>query len=256
MARINIEDSLFTDDRYQKLLAKTGCPTMTLGLICRAWCLAQKHWLKHKAVPKKAWPADLNILLEIELAERTSTDDVYVKGSKKAFLWLEQKSNAGKSKSPEKVKTLKKTPNARSTCDDRGSNGSEAPSSLLSSLTHKEELGESTALTVKVPKPSEPEGPERLQRIWNENRGGLPQSLALSKKRKKNAALRWKEFPDEQFWIDIVRRMAASDFCLGSTGWRATFDFFLHEDTHLSVNEGKYDNRKKQGPVGIVGSAR
>lgn len=139
MARINIEDSLFKDRRFLKLLTKLGCQYKTLGMVCSAWILAQENWLKYKCIPAKAWPSDLDILIEIELAERTLTGDVYVKGSSSAFAWLQQKSNAGKSKSVKKIQNLKRrvaeTPNARSTDDERKSNGSE-PLTLTLTPTH------------------------------------------------------------------------------------------------------------------------
>jgi hypothetical protein len=48
--------------------------------------------------------------------------------------------------------------------------------------------------------------------------------------------------------------MAASKFCCGDSdrGWSADIDFFLKPDTHVKVNEGKYDDKEtpvKQTPV-------
>ena len=82
MARINIEDSLFKDRRFLKLLTKLGCEYKALGMISSAWILAQENWLKYKCIPEKAWPKDLDILIEVELAERIEGGDVYVKGSR------------------------------------------------------------------------------------------------------------------------------------------------------------------------------
>lgn len=96
MARINIEDSLFTDSRWIDLLIKVGCKHKALGLLTGAWILSQKHWLKHRGIPKKAWPKEFDILIEVELATRQDDGLVYVKGSKKAFVWLEQKSESGR----------------------------------------------------------------------------------------------------------------------------------------------------------------
>lgn len=84
-----------------------------------------------------------------------------------------------------------------------------------------------------------------LFKIWNET-PGLSKARGVSPSREKSANARWKEKPDETYWSDIAKRMAASRFCQGENdrGWKATFDFFLHPDTHLKVLEGKYDDRK------------
>lgn len=96
MARINIENSLFKDARFLDLIIHCGCRFKALGLITSAWILAQEHWLKYRAIPKKAWAKELDILVKLELAEPLENGDIYVKGSKKAFSWLEQKSEAGR----------------------------------------------------------------------------------------------------------------------------------------------------------------
>ena len=86
-----------------------------------------------------------------------------------------------------------------------------------------------------------------LVKIWNEHRGTLPECKGLGKERKRHSDARWKENPEENYWVDIVKRIAASPFCRGegSRGWRADFDFFVRASTHLKVLEGKYDGPSK-----------
>jgi len=96
MARINIEDSLFRDDRWMRLLLICGDRYKALGIITSAWILAQENWISHKSIPKKAWSKDLDVLIDVELAETLENGDIYVKGSKNNFKWLEQRVNAGK----------------------------------------------------------------------------------------------------------------------------------------------------------------
>ena len=86
-----------------------------------------------------------------------------------------------------------------------------------------------------------------LEKIWNENCGTLATVRTLSSSRKRHATARWRENPDEAYWIAVVQRIAASKFCRGegTTGWRATFDWLLKPDTHARVLEGKYDDREK-----------
>lgn len=146
MARINIEDSLFKDKRYQKLLIKVGCEYKALGLIVAGWNLAQKHWLKHGHIPKKAWPDDLDLLIEVKLAERSSEGNVYIKGSKDAFKWLEQRSIAGKSKS--KTKLTKAAQNLKKA--ERGSNGSQRGANGTEPLTLSPSLSPSPSLSLTL----------------------------------------------------------------------------------------------------------
>jgi hypothetical protein len=96
MPRINIEDSLFKDPRWYSLILKCGDQYKALGIVATAWILAQKHWLEHGCIPQKAWLKDLDLLIETELAERWDDGSIYVKGSKKAFAWLIQRSEAGR----------------------------------------------------------------------------------------------------------------------------------------------------------------
>jgi len=96
VARINIEDSLFKDQRWWKLIIRVGCEYKALGYLTKAWILAQEHWIEFKGVPPKAWPPELDVLIEVQLAEKLDDGLVYVKGSKTAFLWLEQRANAGR----------------------------------------------------------------------------------------------------------------------------------------------------------------
>ncbi len=91
--------------------------------------------------------------------------------------------------------------------------------------------------------PAEPT--DRILEIWNLNSGKLPKAKGLNPTRKKQCAVKWREKPDENYWVEVVKRMSESNFCNGKNdrGWLATFDFFLKGDTHLKVLEGKYDNR-------------
>lgn len=131
MSRINIEDSLFKDSRFFDLLIKCGCKYKALGIVTSAWILAQEHWLKYRSIPKKAWPKDLDILIEFKLAEKLENGDIYIKGSKNAFKWLEQKSDAGK-----KAKTSNEIKRPPALTDDNGrSTGGNGSNPLTPTLT-------------------------------------------------------------------------------------------------------------------------
>lgn len=87
-----------------------------------------------------------------------------------------------------------------------------------------------------------------LQDVWNTHRGGLPECRELSEKRRKAARAVLLLKPDKSYWVQVVQKIAASNFCNGggSTGWRADFDWLLRPDTHLKVLEGKYDDVRMQ----------
>ncbi len=96
MARLNIEDSLFGDERFLDLTLDLGDKDTAAGLMLYAWRLAQKHWLEHKSIPKNAWPDRFNILIKFGLAKQLESGNFYICGSKDQFLWLERQSSAGK----------------------------------------------------------------------------------------------------------------------------------------------------------------
>lgn len=95
MARINVEDSLFTDARYEILAEKYGRYAAT-GMIVHAWKMAQKYFLsEQKLIPVELWElSKLQPIEECGLAEKRP-DGIYVKGSHDQFEWLKNKQLAG-----------------------------------------------------------------------------------------------------------------------------------------------------------------
>lgn len=99
MARINIEDSFFSDPRFRLLAKKLGDETKAIGFCVQAWFLAQRYWTKgEQLVPEKIFrDFGLEHLFEVDLAE-LRTDGVYVRGSSCQFSWLlsEKRASAGR----------------------------------------------------------------------------------------------------------------------------------------------------------------
>ena len=94
--------------------------------------------------------------------------------------------------------------------------------------------------------------PSQLAETWNENRAALPAVARLTSKRAKKVAARIREAPDPGYWLETIRRLAASSFATGKNdrGWKAGFDWLFENDTnHVKVNEGKYDDRKPMSPT-------
>jgi len=97
MARINIEDSIYRDDRFHKLSAGVG-KYKAIGLLVVAWDMAHRFFLKHpeNLIPLKEWcgQPELEILEAYKLAERRETG-IYVKGSAEQCSYLLERQKAG-----------------------------------------------------------------------------------------------------------------------------------------------------------------
>lgn len=88
------------------------------------------------------------------------------------------------------------------------------------------------------------EGLPKLAEIWNAHIEKLPRVRGCNNTRTKLARARWKEHPDKDYWVSVVKRLEASSFCIGNNkqGWKANFDFLCRPETHFRVLEGKYDD--------------
>lgn len=97
MARINVEDDLFGDFRFENLVEKLGDLEKAIGKMVRIWKLAQKYWVDNKSlIPHEIFEkGPWQTVLEVGLAEKRETG-YYVSGSEKQFAWIFQKSSAGK----------------------------------------------------------------------------------------------------------------------------------------------------------------
>ena len=106
MARINIEDQLFTDGRFIQLANKHG-NIKAIGMMVMAYRLAQTYWLKDRSLI----PCDIFMFNEsfddivaVGLAEKTG-DKIYVCGSREQFDWVLIKTENGKKGGRPKTKT-------------------------------------------------------------------------------------------------------------------------------------------------------
>jgi len=106
MARINVEDSLFRDNRFLKLTIKTGSVPLALGFLIQAWIVAQKFYLTEtQTIPLDHWKAqDLSdLLIEVGLAEIID-QGVRMKGADTQFGWLKHRVDAGRKGGQTKAK--------------------------------------------------------------------------------------------------------------------------------------------------------
>ena len=97
----------------------------------------------------------------------------------------------------------------------------------------------------------------KIAEIWNLYcTDRLGKVRACSASRTKAAQARWREAPQEEFWIEVVQRVAASSFLRGEKPskdhphWKADLDWLLRPDNANKVLEGKYDDPKPPGHPG------
>lgn len=266
VARINIEESWWSDVRRTKLIKVLGSEELADGVALRLWRIAQTFWHSKKEnrhIPSHVWNefehADAIIRCGLATID-ASTGEVYVRGASDNFGWIDRKQNNGSiggkisaERRKEKYGTAKPlskdVKNTRSKreapvkCREADVKHPEASNSNSNSNSNsKKNTHTSTAGCVQL-------SPRALLEVWNENCGSLPKAKDLSEKRRRVALQRVTEKPDRQAWVDVVRSVASSDFCNGrvqnSSGWVATFDWLLQPDTFLKVVEGKYSNRER-----------
>jgi hypothetical protein len=162
VARINIEDDIWTDPRFMKLTLAVGDHLKATGLIVMAWRAAQKFWLNGKRpIPREVFERDLDeALISVDLAERNEAGDVYIKGSEEQFAWLIQRQKAGKDggKKSGKARLEKKEKSPKRTEAGSSETKRAEPSSSfsISSSISKE----SPLPSVKGERPAEPSGPD------------------------------------------------------------------------------------------------
>jgi hypothetical protein len=113
VARINIEDSVFRDIRFTKLMMKMTSFDEALGAMVRSWILAQKWYLTpEKMIPAEEWSKQLlpEAIIEVGLAERVG-DHIRVRGADEQFAWLLQRVEAGRRGGIKSGKNRKHEPN-------------------------------------------------------------------------------------------------------------------------------------------------
>lgn len=87
---------------------------------------------------------------------------------------------------------------------------------------------------------------EEIKNKFNEICSELPQVKSISSKRRIKIATRWKEQPDINYWIEIFKKVQASDFLNGKSGnkWKCSFDWIFDNDTnYIKILEGNYSNK-------------
>lgn len=257
--RISLDAELFTDPRFIGIKGELG-EAEALWRLVELWRLGQYYWGKKPNacnIPKTLFEMlphhDLCLKYHFALVKE---DGVYCCGAKERWQFLRKsnQSDAGKASAEARLLNLgtaipvNASNNPRTVCRTKPNSSERAPNETEPSLSLS--LSSSTSTSRKRNK-SRTHSQARdasehwLIKIWNENRGQLPEAKGLSEKRLKACTQRESEEPNQEIWVDVVRRLSQSDFCSGKNerGWVANFDFLLKPDTRIKVLEGQYGQR-------------
>lgn len=98
MARINIEDDLWSDPRFMRLCILLGDEARAVGAVVLGWRTAQKYWCPdRKPIPRQVF---IDAMLSNELVTSglavVVDDDIRMRGSEEHFDWWFQKQEAGR----------------------------------------------------------------------------------------------------------------------------------------------------------------
>lgn len=100
MARLNLEDSWWTDPRRERLGHLLGDSVLADGVAVRAWRLAQEYWKRGRLIPESIFNSLRGSpqLLEVGLAGVREVDGergIYICGSSEHLEWLKAKKAGG-----------------------------------------------------------------------------------------------------------------------------------------------------------------
>jgi len=88
--------------------------------------------------------------------------------------------------------------------------------------------------------------------LWNTHADKvLPRVDSMSKttSRFRACSARWKENPENAYWIQVIERMNRSKYCTGRSErhFLASFGWFTRTDKHTEILEGRYDKLFEDG---------
>lgn len=248
MARINIEDTLWSDPRFMRLCIKLGDEFKAIGAVVSGWRIAQKFYCPDKApIPEKDFEqAGLPMaLVESGLAEKVD-GGIRMRGSEAHFAWWFQRYEAAKKGGEASAKKRKKkgVPTANHPGADRVPGTNQKQPSISNSISSSNSFSFSPSASDSAGKS---QTLPRLAVLWNEFSADCFKNvdrMAPSSKRRKACEARWRENPNETYWRSVIERINSLPGCRGNNdrGWFADIDFLTRTDTAEKVLEGKYDN--------------
>ncbi len=174
MARINIEETLWSDPRFMRLCVLLGDEMKAVGAIVLAWRTAQKHWCPDRQpIPRSDFTnAGLPLELVTSGLAETIGEGIRLRGSDEHFSWWFQRQDAGRkggqATAKRKPATAKRTPTERK----QNVPSSSSSSSLSSSSSDSNSGSISLNPSDEVDKRPSPASTELNRRIWEAYRQG------------------------------------------------------------------------------------
>lgn len=195
MARINIEDSIYKDQRWFELLLATGSPDTALGALVRAFSHAQGFWFPEKnGIPLDEWKKQkLNDkIIEVGFAE-IKGNEVFVSGSEEQFSWLFMKSENGKKGGRPKKESYR---NLQLSTESYRKLPKASSSSSISISNTKEGGAEPPSIFFKIEKE------KQLKEKADFEAGRLIQALGKFRTEDRQAAIEWLG-PDLAYVVEL-----------------------------------------------------
>lgn len=142
----------------------------------------------------------------------------------------------------------------------------DTPSIVLCSVVESFEEGVGETLESQ-PKPF---GPRELAAAWNGRMASVKsmngqrhiplvdlESFDSTQERWISAKERLEKKPSREYWVDVIDRIARSEFCRGKNdrNWLANLDFLVRKKTHIAVMEGQYGCTPKRLAIAPAQSA-
>ena len=265
MSRININDKLWADPRFDALKIMVGNEFVAIGLVVKAFRMAQEFWSDgEKLIPLETWKIyPFESLEKSGLAEITEAG-VYVKGSKDNFDWLLKKRAAARAGGLKSVQTRQEkygTTKVIKSGDNEASHEAHHEADMKHTMkqcftNHEAPMNPPSpspspslnTYTSKEPCDNKGGMADEIVTIWNTCLAGvLPKVSKLTAKRRTTLNAQIKKYPDLQHWQDTIDKIKSSDFLTGQSGhWKANFDWIMSENNRTKIVEGNYDNKPKE----------
>jgi hypothetical protein len=251
MARINIDDKLWSDARFDALKNLVGNELIAIGMVVKSFRIAQEYWkTETQLIPFQIWKLYNFDAMEIVGLALRRDNGVYIKGSNDQFDWLKKKQEAGKISAEirrQKFGTAQPTSNTSRTpvehMFENPRTPPEPPTPTLNLNTYT-----SNNCTEIDQHNKRAEMADAIVAVWNQTLTDvLPLVSRLTDKRRKHINAQLKKYQDIEHWRSCFEKVKASDFLTGkSSSWKCNFDWVLNENNRTKILEGNYDNKKQE----------
>ena len=271
MARINIDDDLYSQSAWFELLIETKCPNKSLGALVRAWSVAQKFWFPNREpIPHETWRSEKLSDELIRAGFAMETDDgFYMTNNETRFQWLFDASEKGK-KGGERSAASKKARQAQinqgeAQVEKLASNSTtENPPTLppILPLTLSPDLNTNTGgecldffsaqektseqISQGLKKARSKLDPDLVIDLFNQRLAGtgkLSYCHGLGSPSLRNMLDTFEKFPDLESWSNLFSKVKSTKKITGEESgvFLATLDWLSVKENALKVINGKYD---------------